>query len=567
MADIIIQLSILFITATLLAYISKLFRQPIIPAYILAGIILVLTGLVETNSIVSMISTLGIAFLLFIVGLELEFKRLKDVGLVSTFGGSFLCLVLFGAGFLAASLLGFDYLPAIYIGLVIAFSSTMVVIKLISDKSQLDTLHARIIIGILLVQDMFAIVALFVLSSLQSFSFIALGKSLGILIAILIVLAVLSKFVLPFIFRYAARTEELLFISAIAICLAMIGIFEYLGLSIAIGAFLAGVALANLEYNIEIISLVKPLRDFFAVIFFVSLGMLLNLASLNNLITPIIILLALTIILKPLLLMFLTSFFGYKKRPSYLIALSLGQTSEFSLILAVLGLSLGHLTEGLFSVVTLLAIITMSITPYLFQHEQGIYKLISKHLSFFEKVSKEKLEYIPRKIKKDVILAGYDRLGYNIFNTLKRMKKSFFVVDYNPEVIKRLASKRIPCMYGDIGDLEILNRLDLKDVKLFISTVPDRQDSMLLVKKTKEANPDAVVIVTSNNVDEALDLYDAGADYVILPHFLGGERMSILLEESEKDIKKILEYKIGHIKELKKRRILGHKHPKRHKHK
>ena len=146
------------------------------------------------------------------------------------------------------------------------------------------------------------------------------------------------------------------------------------------------------------------------------------------------------------------------------------------------------------------------------------------------------------------------------------MKKSFFVVDYNPEVIKRLAGKKIPCMYGDIGDLEILNRLELKDVKLFISTVPDRQDSMLLIKKTKEANPDSVVIVTSNNVDEALDLYDIGADYVILPHFLGGERMSILLEESE-DIKKILEYKIGHIKELKKRRILGHKHPKRHKHK
>ncbi len=201
MADIIIELSILFIVATVLAYISKLFKQPIIPAYILAGVILILTGLVETNSIVSMISTLGIAFLLFIVGLELEFKRLKDVGLVSTFGGGFLCLVLFGAGFLAGSLLGFDYMPAIYIGLVIAFSSTMVVIKLLSDKSQLDTLHSRIIIGILLVQDLFAIIALFVLSTLQSFSFIALGKSLGILVAILVVLALLSKFILPFIFR------------------------------------------------------------------------------------------------------------------------------------------------------------------------------------------------------------------------------------------------------------------------------------------------------------------------------------------------------------------------------
>jgi Kef-type K+ transport system membrane component KefB len=563
MADIIIELSILFIVATVLAYISKLFKQPIIPAYILSGVIVVLTGLVKTNSVVSAISTLGIAFLLFIVGLELEFKRLKDVGLVSTVGGSLLCLVLFGAGFLAGNILGFNILQAVYIGLVIAFSSTMVVIKILSDKSQLDTLHARIIIGILLVQDLFAIIALFVLSSLQGFSFTALGKSLGILVGILVVLALLSKFILPFIFKYAARTEELLFISAIAFCLALIGLFEYLGLSIAIGAFLAGVALANLEYNIEIISLVKPLSDFFAVIFFVSLGMLLNLNTVSSIVIPIVVLLALTLLLKPFLIMLITSFFGYKKRPSYLISISLAQTSEFSLILAVLGLSLGHLTEGIFSTVTILAMITMGLTAYLMQYEKWIYKLLSKTLNAFEKVSKEELEYVPEKIRKDVILAGYHRLGYNIFNTLRDMKKSFLVVDYNPEVVKSLVSKKIPCMYGDIGDLEILNRLDLKDVKMFISTVPDRQDNMLLIKKTKEANPDAVVIVTSTNVETALDLYDAGADYVILPHFLGGERVSILLEESGKDIKKLLEYKIGHIKELKKRRKMRHKHPKR----
>jgi len=561
MADIIIELAILFITATLLAYVSKLFKQPIIPAYILAGIILVLTGLVKTNSVVNTISTLGIAFLLFIVGLELEFKRLKDVGLISTAGGFLLCLILFGIGMLAGNLLGFAALQSVYIGLVIAFSSTMVVIKLLSDRSELDTLHARIIIGILLMQDLFAIIALFVLSSLQSFSFNVVLKSLGGLAVILFVLIIASKFILPLIFKYAARTEELLFTSAIAICLALIGLFEYMGLSIAIGAFLAGVALANLEYNIEIISLVKPLSDFFAVIFFVSLGMMLNVKILSSIVIPIIVLLILTLFLKPFLIMLLTSFFGYKKRPSFLISMSLAQASEFSLILAVLGLSLGHLTEEIFSIITLLAMVTMGLTAYLFQYEQWIYKLLSKPLNIFEKVSKEELEYIPRKIKKDVILAGYHRLGYNIFNTLRNLKKSFLVVDYNPEVVKSLVSKKIPCIYGDIGDVEILNRLDLKDVKMIISTVPDRQDNLLLIKKTKDVNKEAVVIVTSMNVDDALDLYNAGADYVILPHFLGGERVSILLEESSKDIKKLLEYKLSHIKELKKRRILGHKHP------
>jgi Kef-type K+ transport system membrane component KefB len=566
MAGIIIELAILFITATLLAYASKLFRQPIIPAYILAGIILVLTGLVRTNSVVATISTLGIAFLLFIVGLELEFRRLKDVGLVSAAGGSLSCLILFGAGFLAGGLLGFNSLQSVYIGLAIAFSSTMVVIKLLSDRSELDTLHARIIIGILLMQDLFAIIALFVLSSIQDFSFLVLGKALSSLVIILFIIFIASKFVLPLIFKYAARTEELLFISAIAVCLALIGLFEYIGLSIAIGAFLAGVALANLEYNIEIISLVKPLSDFFAVIFFVSLGMLLDIKTLSNIVVPIIVLLALTLLAKPLLIMLLTSFFGYKKKPSFLTSMSLAQASEFSLILAVLGLTAGHLTEEIFSTITLLAIITMGLTAYLFHYEQWIYKLLSKPLNIFAKVSKEELEYIPKKISKDVILAGCDRLGYNIFNTLKNMKRSFIVVDYNPEVIKRLVSKKITCMYGDIGDVEILNRLALKDARMIISTVPDRQDNMLLIKKTKNVNKDAIVIVTSMNVDDALDLYDAGADYVILPHFLGGERVSILLEESSKDVKKLLEYKISHIKELRKRRILGHRHPKRHRH-
>ena len=567
--DLIVQIGIIFVSATILAYISKLFKQPMIPAYILAGLILVLTGLVEANSLVETISTLGIAFLLFLVGLEIDFKRISDVGLISTIGGSLLCILLFWIGFLVAGFLGFAIMEAIYIGLVIAFSSTMVVVKLLSDSGKIDTLHGRIALGILLVQDVFAILALFILSTLEGFSFTILGRVLSILLVIAGATYIASKYIFPLIFKYAAKTEELLFTTSVAVCLIFIGLFHYFGFSIAIGAFLAGLALANLPYNIEIISLIKPLRDFFAVIFFVALGMQLNLKAVSFFILPIIIFTVLIVLLKPFLIMIVTSLFGYKKRPAFLISMSLAQASEFSLILLVLGVSVGHISQNLFSSVVLITIVTMAVSPYIFKYESWMYKKSEKFLDIFEKVSERgTLEYLPKKkMKEDVILVGYDRLGYNIFDTLKKLKKRFIVVDYNPEVIRDMIKKKIPCMYGDVGDLEIMNRLDLKNIQMVISTIPNKEDSLMVTKKTKKANKKAIVMVTAMQIEDALALYDAGADYVILPHFLGGERVSLFLEEMKGDLKKVLNRKVNHIRELEKRHALGHKHPKRYRHK
>ncbi|MBD3249596.1 hypothetical protein GF336_06135 [Candidatus Woesearchaeota archaeon] len=565
--DLIFELGIIFLLAALIAYLSKLFKQPILPAYILAGVILALTTTVGESGIVPTMSELGIAFLLFIVGMEIDFNRLKDIGFISTIGGTVLSVSLFFIGLFTAGSLGLPILESVYIGLVIAFSSTMVVVKLLDDKNQLDTLHGRIVLGILLMQDIFAIIALFVLSSLDTFSFINLGMSLGIMVGIGIATFIASRYILPEVFKYAARSEELLFITSIAMCLLFIGAFHYLHLSIAIGAFIAGIALGNLPYNLEIISLVKPIRDFFAVVFFVALGIQLNLGAINSAVVMIIVLLLMTIILKPLLILIMVSYFGYKEKPAFLTALSLAQASEFSLILFVMGLSLGHITDKLFSSVILVTITTMALTPYLMKYEKGIYRILSKHMRFIKAVGEQgKLEYVPKKVKKDVILIGYDRLAYNIFKTLKKLKHKFLVVDYNPEVIKKLINKKIPCIYGDIGDLEIINRLDLKETKMIISTIPDKEDNLTLIKKAKDLNKDVLMIVTASHVEDALDMYKAGAHYVILPHFLGGERVSLLLEEVSGDVKKLLNHKLIHLRELKERKKLKHKHPKRKRH-
>jgi len=564
MATIFFDIGTIIIIATAFAFVAKLLRQPLIPAYILTGVILgPVLGLITSTEIISTLSEIGIAFLLFIVGLEIDIRKLKHVGIVASFGGTIQIVSTFTIAVIISLLLGFVVLESVYLGLIIALSSTMVVIKLLSDKKQIDTLYGKIIIGILLVQDIVAILALSVLVSLGEFSFIALSVSIIKGIAVILVAIVVSKYIFPSLFNFAAKSQELLFISAVSISLLYSIIFNYFGFSIAIGAFIAGVSLANLPYNIEIIGKIKSLRDFFSVIFFVSLGMELLLGSLKTLLIPIIILLLLVIIIKPLILMFTTSFFGYKKRTSFLTAISLAQISEFSLILVAQGFLLGHIGQEIFSMTILLAIITISFTTYFVKFENSIYNKTANYLNFFDKFTEYKsdLEYMPKKRSAEIILCGYNRVGYGIVKTLKKTNKKLLIVDYNPDTVKSLIKQNLHALYGDVGDIEILERLNFKKAKMVISTIPTKQDNKLLIRTAKKSNSKIIIFVTANHINEALELYDSGADYVVLPHFLGGDHLSLLVEEFTDNINKLIEYKLSHIKELKERHSLGHEHP------
>ena len=568
MENIFFDIGIIIIIATAFAFIAKALKQPLIPAYVLAGIVVgPVLGLVTNMSVISTLSEIGIAFLLFIVGLEIDLRKLKNVGLVSSLGGLIQVITVFTAAFAISVYLGFIYTEAVYLGLIIAFSSTMVVIKLLSDKRKIDTLHGRIIIGILLVQDIIAILALSVLTTIDNFSFSFLIWALIKGTVVFMVAVVASKFLFPALFEFAAKSQELLFIAAVSVSFVFSILFYYMGFSIAIGAFVAGVTLASLPYNIEIIGKVKSLRDFFAVIFFVSLGIELLLDSFEAILKPLIFFIILILFLKPLITMVLCSFFGYKKRTSFSTSISLAQISEFSLIIAAQGLLLGHLSQEIFSLTVILAVITIVSTSYFIKFEDGVYLKLAGILNVFDKLTGtyNDLEYVPRK-RHEVILCGYNRIGYSIVNTLRKMKKKLLVVDFNPEVIRKLIDEKIPCIYGDVGDLEILERINLRTASMVISTVPKKRDNLLLIKKTKEENKKTLVFVTTSHIENALKLYDAGADYVVLPHFLGGEHVSLLIENFTEDINKIIETKVSHIKELKKRRILGHEHPVNHVH-
>ncbi len=567
MQNIFLDIGAIIIIATVFAFIANRLKQPLIPAYIVTGLVLgPFFSLITNKDIIILLSEIGIAFLLFIVGLEMDFKKLKDVSLVSGLGGFIRSLSMFTLGFIAALVLGFITREAVYIGIIIAFSSTMIVVKLLSDKRELDTLHGRIVVGILLLEDFVAIVALSILTGLDSPSIISgIFRVIGGLLIFIIAL-VTTKFFFPPLFKISAKSQELLFLTSLSICFLFSIIAYYLNFSIAIGAFLAGLSLANLPYNLAIIGKIKSLRDFFATIFFVSLGMELVIEKITAIILPLIILLALVIFIKPLITTFLCSFFGYKRRVSFLTAISLAQISEFSLIIVAQGLTLGHVSQEIFTLTILAAIITIGLTSYFIQFESSIYNKVKKHIKFFDMFSEgfSELEYIPKKKRIDVILCGHNRIGYSISRTIRKLGMSLLVVDYNPEIIKEMIAKKIPCLYGDIGDLEVLERLPLRRAKLVISTVPSSKVNKLLIEEVKSVNKKAIVFVTTSQVEKALKLYEAGADYVILPHFLGGEHVSLLIEEFSNDAAKIIENKINHINELKIRRSLGHEHPAHH---
>ncbi len=563
MSNIFFDIGIMIIFATILGYFGRMLKQPLIPLYILAGVIIgpVGFGLITDSEVIMTLSEIGVAFLLFVVGLELDLRKLKDVGAVILTGSAAQIILMFGAGLLVGFGLGFSDQTLIYFGLIVSFSSTMVVIKLLADRNELETLHGRIVIGILLMEDLFAIIALSVVQTLGDFSALFLIEALLKACALIFITYIASKYIFPTIFKYGAKTQEMLFLVAITICFSFGMLSVFFNFSIAIGAFLAGIALANLPYNVEIESKVRSLRDFFATLFFVSLGMKLIFTNMQEWIMPLIALILIIIIFKPLLITIILSIFGYKRRTSFMTSSSLAQTSEFSLIIVAQGLLMGHLTDEFLSMTILLLVVTITITTYLIKYDDTIYRKSNKLFKIFEKLRRYNFEvdFVEEKQTHKAILVGYDRIGYSIAKALERMKKEYLVVDFNPDIIKKLIKKKQPCLYGDVGDVDLLDRLKLNQVEMVISTIPQEDAAILLIKKVREHNRKALIIVTSTDAEGALELYEEGADYVIVPHLLGGNHVSIMLEDISYDLDKLIQAKISHIRELRERKSFHHR--------
>ena len=375
-SEIFIELAIILITAFLVSYIVRALKQPIIIGYIIAGMLIASfiafgVDIQDSQETISVFSELGIAFLLFIVGLHLNPKVIKEIGFSSLIVGMFQILLTFGAGFAAAFyLMGYDVVASSYIGIALAFSSTIITMKLLSDKRNLDSLYGKMSIGILIIQDLVAVGVLIFISSLSNgtdFTSLAVQSILvgGALILGLFLIGILA---IPRLMRGIAKSQELLFLFSVTWAFAVAAIFAYFGFSIEIGALLAGVVLSVSPYAAEISSKIRPLRDFFLVIFFIILGLNIKLDGLNSIIYNAIILSLIALIFKPFIIATLMGMSGYTKRNNFLVGTTLAQISEFSLIVLALGFSLGHITQEVLTTITLTGVITIALSTYMIMY-------------------------------------------------------------------------------------------------------------------------------------------------------------------------------------------------------
>lgn len=548
--------------AAVVSAVMRLLKQPLIVAYIAAGLIAGPLGLnfLRSSENLELFAKMGVAFLLFTVGLNLNPKIIKEHGKAAFLTGLGQVVITSAAGYLVSRLLGFGTVPSLYLGIGLCFSSTIIILKQISDKGDLDALYARLAMGFLLVQDLVAILLIFSIPALSADGGIG-GVSLLLLEGLGAAAAglTLSWWLLPKINQFLSRSQEFLLLFAIAWGTGFAALFHTLGFSLESGALLGGVSLAVLASRREIASRLTPIRDFFLVLFFILLGAGISFSDLSGLWGAAIAFIVLVVVGNPLILMAVTGALGFTKRTSFLTAMTAGQVSEFSLILMALGVSLGQVGAGESSLVTLVAVITILISTYLFQNVEKLYRISAPFLKVFERKSAHegRVSAPPASF----ILFGANRIGFDFIRTFRKLKLPFLIVDHDPDIIAALQKEGMHAEYGDADDAEFLRSLHLASAERVVSTVPDVTTNLLITDVVKSANPRATVMAVAHTIEDAHKLYDAGADYVIMPHFLGGQHAAHLLERGHADPSYFSKLKQEHRAYLSARQMLGHEHP------
>jgi len=529
------QIAVLLGAAALAGIAAKLIRQPLIIGYLFAGYILAALGLIPEPGTLATLSKIGVALLLFLVGLEMNVQELPSIGRVALITGLGQILFTSVIGFFLATLLGFGALPALYIAVALTFSSTIIIVKLLSEKNDLGSLYGKISVGFLLVQDLVAVLILMFLAGLSDGQFGLESYVFVVIKAIALLLAVwfLSHKILPTIFgKIIDQSTELIFIVGIAWALGVAALVGGpLGFSIEIGGFLAGLALSNLPDHLQISTRTRPLRDFFLTIFFLLLGTNLVVGGIGQLLGPALIFSAFVLIGNPIIVLIIMGIMGYRKRTSFLSSVTVAQISEFSLILMAMGLSVGHVVKSDVALVVLVGVLTMTLSTYMILGADKIYAKIQVFLSIFERKKNMEIEFtkIPEK-KEHVVLIGAHRTGGSLISLLTKKKVDFVIVDFNPSLAGVMSGKKAPIIFGDITDEDILEAANVTDAKLVISTTADIHDNLVVLDYLKRKKSDAITIIKSGFRKDAITLYKHGASYVIVPEVVAGEHIRHMIK-------------------------------------
>ncbi len=533
MDNIFYQLALVLVLASGIGLFMFRVKLPLVVAYLITGLILSIVRLFDLghSPVFEVLPEIGIAFVLFLIGMELNLNELKVLGkpiFISALGQVIISTLF---GFSIASLLGFGRTEGMYLGLGLGFSSTVVVVKMLSESRDLSSLYGKLSVGMLLMEDLVAIIVLMLISvggssmsmSLQSGLVLLslLAKALGLFLLTF----VLSKYILNKIFEYTAHSAELLYITSITWCFAFTSLAIYAGFSIEIGAFLAGVALASSPYHLQIQAKIKPMRDFFIALFFVYLGATAELRELRNSFPIIILFTIYAVAFKPLVYMILLSRFGFRKHTIFQTALNLSQVSEFSLIVLLLGVNAGLVAPLTLSIMAAVAVLSITSSSIMISFSKRLYHPLAPFVALFE--HKSKAHHFERKVKNSlsehIVVIGAHRVGTPIINYLHKNKIPFIAMDFNPSVVRELVEKDIYAIYGDIGDPEIVEALQLEVAKLIICTASDFSDNERLLHLVRGKNKDAKVVLRATDTTHAHMLKSLGADYVLLPEKVSGD--------------------------------------------
>ncbi len=504
-------------------------KQPLIIAFIFVGILLGPAGLdwVHAFDQVDLFAKLGIGLLLFVVGLKLDPHLIRSVGRVAMVAGLGQMLVTAIVGYAVALALGMAPMTAFYVAAALTFSSTVIIIKLLSDKREIDTLQGRIALGILIMQDIVVVILMIGLtaygSAAQDVHFgkqalEVIGKGVGFLALI----AIATRYLLPSLLRSLARWPELLTLFAIAWAIGLASLGAGLGFSKEVGAFVAGVALATTPYKAILAARLVSLRDFLLLFFFIDLGVQIDMGYLGVALGPAILLSVIVLVGKPIMVMALVGGMRYSKHTAATAGLTMGQISEFSLILAALGLSLGHIDRPTMGLITLVGLITIGLSTYMILYSHWFYERLAPALRIFN-FGTPRTEELPGGAGRaymppvDTIVFGLGRYGRNLAQELQRHGRSVLCVDFDPERVRFWCDRGLAVLYGDLDDTELFHVLPLADAEWVVSTIPDRDKCLVLLHALEHNKFAGRTALTADTIQHRDFLLNAGADIVLLP--------------------------------------------------
>lgn len=554
--DLLQDIGLCITVAAILAFIAKLSRQPLTLAYLSAGVIIGPIGLqlISDKQAIDTISEIGLILLLYLTGLEIDLKKLKTAGKPVVLAGTiqFLVCAALGFGFFSLPLFGTNQqsLNTAYLAAAAALSSTMIVVKLLYDKFELDTLPGRITLGVLVFQDLWAILLLALQPNLLKPELISLVFSAVTGLLLVTASLAVSKYVLPGLFRAAAKLPELMLLGSLAWCFLVAGGASYGGLSREMGALVAGISISTFPYNRDVIAKVTNIRDFFVTLFFVALGLKIPLPDLE------LIGLAIAVSLFIIATRFVSIFpilYSLKlgHRATLLPCINLAQMSEFSLVLASLGLAYGHITVRSVSLIIFTFVITCVTSTYMIGDSHPIQQFLSGWLKQFG-VPDLGEAAIPRgpssESVKKIVLLGFYREASSLLHEFELMGGNsgrhplldeVMVVDFNPQVQEELKKRGIHCVYGDVAYIDTLEHAEIGGADLVISTI---QDSILkgtnnhrLMRQLRLHYPKAKIVVTAESTPKALELYSEGADYVFIPRLQSARELARIIEDGRKN--------------------------------